>query len=92
MPVLEAGLVGLPVLASRAVPAAIEVAREDALLFDANATPAQIAAQVITWMASSRTYQMRRRVRQNFTWEAIFQSQILPLLTREGRVGDHTGP
>lgn len=84
MPVLEAGLAGLPVLASRSVPAAMEVAREEVMLFDPDAAPEEIAAQVTAWMAGSPTYRLKRKVRQGLTWKALLQSQILPLLTGNG--------
>jgi glycosyltransferase involved in cell wall biosynthesis len=79
MPVLEAGLVGLPVVSTN-VPAAEEIGDQDMILFDATRDPAQIADQILTWAERSPVHRLRRRVRQNYTWQAIFQRDIKPLL------------
>jgi len=80
MPVLEAGLTGLPAICTPAVPAAIEIGREDVIVFDPSLKPAVLADQIIDWMQTNPQFRLRQRVRQNFTWEAIFQQKIKPLL------------
>jgi glycosyltransferase involved in cell wall biosynthesis len=87
MPVLEAGLVGMPVV-STAVPAAVEIGGEDVLLFDENEDPAGLAEQILAWAEGSRVHQLRRRVRQNYTWQAIFSREIKPLLAKTGTPHD----
>lgn len=82
MPVLEAGLAGIPVL-SREVPAAVELAKQDAVIFNQEADEKQVAAVLIQMVEQSPTARLRRRVRQKYTWQAIFQESILPIL--EGR-------
>ncbi len=82
LPVLEAGLVGVPVVCTD-MPAAQEIGGEDVLWFDAAAAPESIADLMLTWAQRSARYQLRRRVRQNYTWSAIYQREIEPLLTRE---------
>jgi glycosyltransferase involved in cell wall biosynthesis len=79
MPVLEAGFVGMPVV-STAVPAAQEIAEEEYIPIDVDDPPEQIAARVLSWAEESRVHQLRRRVRQRFTWSAIFEHDIEPLL------------
>jgi glycosyltransferase involved in cell wall biosynthesis len=79
MPVLEAGLAGIPVVAS-AVPAVLEIALENAFVFSLNADPHILAEQLLDWMEANPQYQLRRRVRRDFTWENIFRRDILPLL------------
>ena len=80
MPVLEAGLAGIPVFCSTQVPAAKEIGRQDVVRFAPGAAPEQVASLIVNWMESSPVLQLRRRVRQELTWRGIFQSQILPLL------------
>jgi glycosyltransferase involved in cell wall biosynthesis len=86
MPVLEAGLIGMPVVSSDNVPAAAEIGGQDVTIFDAGQEPDELAEQILAWAEASPTLRLRRRVRQYYTWEAIFQRDIEPLLTvKEGR-------
>jgi glycosyltransferase involved in cell wall biosynthesis len=79
MPVLEAGLVGLPVLCTN-VPAAEEIGKEDVIIFDIDQDPDRLAEQLVNWAEGSPIHRLRRRVRQHYTWKAIFQRDIRPLL------------
>jgi mannosylglucosylglycerate synthase len=79
MPVLEAGLTGIPVF-STPIPATEEIGRNDVVTFEADGDPAEIADQILSWAASSREYRLRQRVRDRYTWNAIFQRDIVPLL------------
>jgi glycosyltransferase involved in cell wall biosynthesis len=81
MPVPEAGLVGVPVVCTR-VPAAVEIGGDDVLLFDKSDDPDLLAARIIKWAEGSPTHRLRRRVRQEYTWQAIFDRDIKPLLER----------
>jgi glycosyltransferase involved in cell wall biosynthesis len=84
MPVLEAGLVGVPVVTTE-VPAAVEIGGADVVLFSKNDDPDDLAARILGWAENSRVHRLRRRVRQNYTWQAIFHRDIEPLLRgREG--------
>jgi mannosylglucosylglycerate synthase len=79
MPVLEAGLAGIPVF-STPIPATEEIGRNDVVTFKADGDPDEIADQILSWAASSLEYRLRKRVRERYTWEAIFQRDIIPLL------------
>ncbi len=79
MPVLEAGFMGLPVICTD-VPAAQEIGGEDVLWFKATDAPESVAELILAWARRSSRHQLRRRVRQNYTWPAIFQRDIEPLL------------
>jgi glycosyltransferase involved in cell wall biosynthesis len=83
MPVLEAGLVGVPVVCTY-IPAAEEIGGKDVTIFDAARDPAQVAEQILAWAEQSRVHRLRRRVRQNYTWSAIFNRDIKPLLGGKG--------
>ena len=79
MPVLEAGLLGRLVVCT-AVPAALEIGGPDVLLFDQADDPAQVAEQILAWNETNSAQRLRRRVRQNYAWSALFQQHIKPLL------------
>ena len=80
MPVVEAGLLGLPVVASETVPAAGEIGGEDVLLFTLDQPPQTLAKQLTPWLEADKRLRLARRMRQGFTWEAIFRNDIEPLL------------
>lgn len=90
MPVLEAGLVGMPVVCTD-VPAAEEIGGQDVITITADEDPLLVAAQILDWAQRSPLHRLRRRVRQNYTWQAIFHRDIKPLLEGEGeKCGAHT--
>jgi glycosyltransferase involved in cell wall biosynthesis len=80
MPVLEAGVIGLPVVASTAVPAAGEIAGADAVIFDLSEEPDELAERLLAWAEKDAQHSLRRRTRQRYTWKAIFEYDIHPLL------------
>ena len=79
MPVLEAGLGGLPI-ASTDVPAAVEIAPDEVFLFSAKDPPETVAEGMLDFLENNPTARLRRRIRGHFTWQAIFTDHILPLL------------
>jgi len=79
MPVLEAGLAGIPVVSTN-VPAAEEIGEQDITLFNSDDDPDKVAELVLKIAENSPVYRLKRRVRQKYTWGAIFQDQIEPLL------------
>ena len=79
MPVLEAGLVGLPVICTE-MPAAQEIGGDEVIWFKATDAPEAVAGLIRAWARRSARHQLRRRVRQDYTWSAIFQRDIEPLL------------
>lgn len=83
MPVLEAGLIGMPVISSENVPAAVEIGSENIIIYNAGATPEDVAKIIDRSLDGSKTQQFRRNVRQQYTWEQIFRKQIIPLLYGE---------
>lgn len=79
MPILEAGLAGVPVV-SADVPAAEEIGGPDLLRFRPTTDPALMAEQLLSWVDKSPVHRLRRRMRHHFTWQAIFERTIRPLL------------
>lgn len=84
MPVLEAGLAGVQVF-STAVPAADEIGGGEVALFSASDPPDEVARRLLAWAEKDHTHRMRRRVRQEYTWQAIFRRNIEPLLSGDCR-------
>ncbi|MBN2117122.1 MAG: glycosyltransferase family 4 protein [Anaerolineales bacterium] len=82
MPVLEAGLVGIPIFCADTVPAANEIGRHEVIRFSPEADPEQIAGLILQWAENSSVLRLRRHIRQNLTWQSIFRHDILPLLNR----------
>jgi glycosyltransferase involved in cell wall biosynthesis len=80
MPILEAGLIGMPVFCADTIPAAKEIGGEDVIVFASNSGVQHIAGLIQTWMNASSVHHLRRRVRQRFLWRRIFQQEILRLL------------
>jgi glycosyltransferase involved in cell wall biosynthesis len=79
MPVLEAGLAGVPVVSS-GVPAAIEIAPNEVVIYQKEQPPKATAHQIIDLVNSNPISRMRRQILRNLTWEALFERQIGPLL------------
>lgn len=80
MPVLEAGLIGLPVVVSNVVPAAVEIGGAEVLRFDLDTPPTSLVQQISERILNEPGMRLARRVRQRYTWDAIFRLDIEPLL------------
>jgi glycosyltransferase involved in cell wall biosynthesis len=79
MPVLEAGFLGKPIFASN-IPAVEEIGQADVHLLDIQSEPAATANAIMEWATADPVYRLRKKTRENFTWEQIFKNQIEPLL------------
>jgi glycosyltransferase involved in cell wall biosynthesis len=79
MPVLEAGLMGLPVICTD-IPAAAEIGRTDVLIFKPGEPPRELSERILQILGENAFCRLRRRVRREYTWKAIFQRDIAPLL------------
>lgn len=79
MPVIEAGLSGVPVICTD-IPAAQEIGQKEVTIFSKEQSPSDVARVIIEIVEANPVSRFRRRVRQNYTWEALFQRQIEPIL------------
>jgi glycosyltransferase involved in cell wall biosynthesis len=90
IPVLEAGLVGLPIFCSE-IPPFREIAGAWAQFFALDEPVDSIAQRLATFLSGDGRYQLRKRVARDFDWDVIFDRQVIPLLERTvsnwGRVG-----
>ncbi len=83
IPILEAGLAGIPVFCSD-IPPFHQTAGEDALYFDPLNEPAeQIAARIHAILDNSSVVRLRIRVRREYRWEAIIRERLVPLLEEQ---------
>jgi mannosylglucosylglycerate synthase len=83
MPVLEAGLLGIPVVSSSAVPAAREIGGSNIYLFEPDTSPELLAHLLIDKVMSNGKYRFRSQVRREFLWKEIFSQRIEPLLVAD---------
>lgn len=81
MPVLEAGLAGVPVFCTP-MPAAVEIGGKGVHFIDPDAGPLEVADTIKTWLESDPASLLKRRVRLEYTWGAVFQHGIEPLIRR----------
>jgi glycosyltransferase involved in cell wall biosynthesis len=79
IPVLEAGLAGLPVFCAD-IPPLRALAGEQATYFSPEVEPAALASAIARRLTDDPVYELRRRVRGDFTWEGVYARQIAPLL------------
>jgi glycosyltransferase involved in cell wall biosynthesis len=79
LPILEAGMARLPIFCSD-LPPLRELAGNWATTFSPDADPAQVAGAIAARLESDPLYQMRRRVRLAYSWEAVYSRSIAPLL------------
>jgi glycosyltransferase involved in cell wall biosynthesis len=82
MPILEAGMVGMPIFTT-SIPAAEEIGGGEVMRFSFDDPAEKVAGMILSWAKTNPIQLLRQRVRQNFTWRAIFRNDILPLLTRK---------
>ncbi len=79
MPLLEAGLARLPIFCT-GLPSLRALALEWATYFSPVDEPAHVAELIYKRLHSDPQYQMRVRVRRDYTWKAVYQNKVEPLL------------
>lgn len=80
IPVLGAGLIGMPAIVRNRTWAVKENDGKNVYLFNPQADPDEIARMILDSMRQNRSYRFRHQVRQNLTWDQIFHKKIEPLL------------
>ena len=79
IPILEAGLSRLPVFCTD-LPPLRALAGVCATYFSPDDDPVYIARLIAKKLTNDPSYQLRVRVRQEYTWDAIYRRMIAPLL------------
>lgn len=80
MPVLESGLVGRPIFVAEAVPIVNELGESLVHRIEKDELPEAVANRILELVGLEPTSILRRRVRQTYTWTAIFTQSIEPLI------------
>jgi len=80
IPMLEAALVGLPIFCAE-IPPLREIAGPHATYFSPDMDPLVLANLIKEKLQNNDIYQLRRHVRQHYTWKEVFESKIVPLLS-----------
>jgi len=80
IPILEAGLVGLPVFCTD-IPPLRHTGQNDVYYFDPQVDSVEAVARQITHtLESLPTSRLRERVRRQYRWEALLKERLVPLL------------
>ncbi len=79
IPILEAGLSGLPIFCAD-IPPLRDLAGQQATYFSPEAAPEQVAGLIARRLDANPTFVLRARVRRSYTWEQIYARWIVPLL------------
>ncbi len=79
IPILEAGLAGIPVFCAD-IPPLRELGGPDAHYFSPDDDPIRVAALIATYLEESSAFSLRRRVRRSYSWDQIYATKIAPLL------------
>jgi glycosyltransferase involved in cell wall biosynthesis len=82
MPILEAGLLGIPIIATE-VPAVQDLHLHESLIFKPDIDPRRLARQILDWTKQKPELVLKARIRKNFTWNALFKNRILPLVIQK---------
>lgn len=81
IPVLEAGIAGIPVFCSDIHPLR-SIAGDNAVYFRPDASPDHVAEKIYSYLSADMVYQLRLVTRTQYTWEKVYQEQIEPLLRK----------
>jgi glycosyltransferase involved in cell wall biosynthesis len=81
LPMLEAGMVKLPVVCSD-IPPFREIGRDNVMYFALDDAPADIAGKIMEFISRSPVRNHFRNVIKNYSWDNIFKASLLPFLQR----------
>jgi glycosyltransferase involved in cell wall biosynthesis len=79
IPLLEAGLSGLPVFCTD-IPPLQDLGQDSVTYFSPEEAPEKVARLIIEWLSKDQTYRLRRRVKKEYTWEQVYQAKIAILI------------
>jgi len=85
IPILEAGLTGIPVFASD-IDSLREIGGKLVNYFSPDDDPIHIAASVNKVLESSALFALRKRVIRDYSWDQIYSNHISPLLASVAKV------
>jgi glycosyltransferase involved in cell wall biosynthesis len=83
LPLLEAGLARLPIFCSD-LPSLRETGGADVTRFPLEALPDEVGRILLEFFSQDSVFQLRSRVRREYTWSQILRRRFLPLLEEVG--------
>lgn len=89
LPLLESGLVKLPVACAN-IPPLKEVGEKDVHYLDLKKSPGELASGIIKYYKRQPAIPMFKKVLRSYTWESVFTQKIEPLLKKRV-TGDRKG-
>ena len=81
IPILEAGLAGIPAFCSDIEPLR-ELGADDVMYFPPDGDAAQVAEQISGALEVSKRYVLRKRILREYAWPRIYSDHLAPLLER----------
>lgn len=84
IPILEAGLAGLPVFCAD-IPPLRSLGGAYATYFSPDANPRELANTIADHLSSNPVFRLRCDVRRQYVWENIYAQNIAPLLMGDGQ-------
>jgi glycosyltransferase involved in cell wall biosynthesis len=81
IPILEAGFANIPVFCSDILPLK-KLGGEFAVYFSPEEDPKVVAKMVVEYFKEDKVFGLRASAREQFTWERIYKTRIVPLLER----------
>ncbi len=79
LPVLEAGIARLPIFCTDLAPLRT-LAGEWATYFSPDDDPQAVAGSIARRLEADPLYQMRRRIKLDYSWEAVYRRYFVPIL------------
>jgi len=79
IPLLEAGLANLSIFCSD-IPPLRDLGGSHVNYFSPDDGPEKIANLIVNYLSSTSLFQMRTKVRQQYSWEGVYRRHIAPLL------------
>ena len=81
IPILEAGFAGIPVFCSDILPSK-KLGGEFVSYFSPDENPNIVAKMMVEHFKKDKVFNLRKSVRDQFTWERIYAAKIAPLLRK----------
>jgi len=79
LPVLEAGVLRVPVFAAD-IPPLRETGADDVTYFDPQGDPDEVAELILRSLKQQPAARLRRRVLQHYRWDRLMQERVVPLI------------
>jgi glycosyltransferase involved in cell wall biosynthesis len=90
IPILEAGITGVPIFCSNIHPFH-ETAGELANYFELTDDPNSISSLIFEFLENDKSVQLKKKIRQKYTWEGVFSGRIEPLISNTLKISKDAG-